>query len=64
MAKHFTIRIKVSYDEAHPVNFDHAVDILRENVVACVENEGLLGLGLEGESVVEDWACIVEEGLA
>jgi hypothetical protein len=58
MAKHFTVRIKVAYDEA-TVPDDMSVH-RKDNVQRCVECGELLNdSGLE--AIVEDWDVEVQE---
>ena len=61
MAKHYTVTIKVAYDEAHPIPADITIQ-LEDNVRRCVENAELLNdVGLE--AVVEDWGVEAEENV-
>lgn len=57
--KHFTITIKIAYDEATvPEDMDLR---LKRNVERCVSKEGLLN-DYDLEAVVDDWKVVVEEG--
>lgn len=56
--KHYTITIKVAYDET-TVASDMA-QRLRHNVERCVTRESLL-TDYDLEAVVEEWKVIVEE---
>lgn len=59
MAKHYTVTIKVAYDEAHPIP-DDILSQLEDNVRRCVENAELLN-DVDLEAVVEEWDAEAEE---
>lgn len=60
MAKHFTIKIRVAYDLAHPIPEDMK-DQLSRNIYNAINNDLLNDSNLE--AVVEDWSASVEDTL-
>lgn len=57
--KHFLVKLKVSYDDAHKIPEKMDI-ILEENVVRCIERHELLN-DPDMEAVVETWSVEVDE---